>query len=73
MLPAEFKRGDYRFSFRRHTPDGENWVYGGSKLVDGRYVFVAELAVKKTITKPALHRLFLMIENGGCPIIHRAG
>jgi hypothetical protein len=61
MLPAEFKIGEYRFSFRRHTEDMKSWVYGGSKLVGGCYVFVAELAVKPTTTKPSLHRLFLMM------------
>lgn len=63
MLPAEFEIGEYRFSFRRHTEEGKNWVYGGSKLVDGSYVFVAELAIKPATTKPSLHRLFLMMEE----------
>lgn len=63
MLPAEFKIKEWRFSFRRHTPDGNGWVYGGSKMVDGVYVFVSELAVKPTMTKPCMHRLFVRMDG----------
>lgn len=63
MLPAEFKIEEWRFSFRRHTSDGKGWVYGGSKKVNGVYVFVSELAVKTTMTKPCMHRLFVRMDE----------
>ena len=67
MLPAEFKMNEYRFSFRRHTADG--YVYSGAKLEDGFFRSIGELAVRKGTTKPALYRLFILMEE----IINRPG
>ena len=61
MLPPEFERDNYRFSFARM--DGENLVFSGSRRGARGYVFIGELTVKPTTTKPALHRLFMMLEE----------
>ena len=60
MLPVEFKKDDYRFSFV--GMDGENLTYSGARLVNGEHISIGRLTVKPTTTKPVLHRLFMALE-----------